>query len=66
MALMAPLQACCRLALTCVRGAANAAPAAFEIPRKAISYGDNLPSVWWKLHTRHAPKRRKPTAPAAL
>lgn len=45
--------------LTCIRGAANAADNAFEIPRKAISYGDSLAGYWWKLHMKH---RRKDPA----
>lgn len=47
-----------RSALTCVRGAANTADNAFEIPRKAISYGDNLLGYFWKLHMKHARKQR--------
>ena len=54
-----------RLALTCVRGAANAAPSAFEIPRKAISHGDNALTLLWKLHTRHTPKPHQFKVPAA-
>ena len=45
--------------LTCIRGAANGADNAFEIPRKAISYGDSLAGYWWKLHMKH---RRKDSA----
>jgi peptidoglycan/xylan/chitin deacetylase (PgdA/CDA1 family) len=45
--------------LTCIRGAANGAHNAFEIPRKAISYGDSLAGYWWKLHMKH---RRKDPA----
>lgn len=45
-----------RTGLTCIRGAANTADNAFEIPRKAISYGDNLIGVAWKLHFKHARK----------
>jgi peptidoglycan/xylan/chitin deacetylase (PgdA/CDA1 family) len=43
-------------ALTCIRGAANSADNVFEIPRKAISYGDNLVGYAWKLHMKHARK----------
>lgn len=46
-----------RSALTCVRGAANGAANRFEIPRKAVSYGDSLAGVWWKLHFKHRVKR---------
>lgn len=49
-------QAGYRTGLTCIRGAANTADNPFEIPRKAISYGDNLLGVAWKLHVKHARK----------
>lgn len=49
-----------RLGLTCIRGAANTADNALEIPRKAISYGDNLAGYVWKLHMKHARKGKKP------
>lgn len=42
--------------LTCIRGAANFADNPFEIPRKAISYGDNVLGFAWKLHMKHARK----------
>jgi len=45
-----------RSALTCIRGAANEADNPLEIPRKAISYGDNLVGYAWKLHMKHARK----------
>lgn len=45
-------------ALTCIRGAANTADNPFEIPRKAISYGDNLFGFFWKLEMKHARKDR--------
>jgi len=35
--------------LTCIRGTADRAENAYEIPRKAISYGDTVPGLWWKL-----------------
>ena len=47
-----------RSALTCIRGAANQADNRFEIPRKAISYGDNLIGYFWKLHMKHRRKDR--------
>jgi peptidoglycan/xylan/chitin deacetylase (PgdA/CDA1 family) len=47
-----------RSGLTCIRGAANTAENIFEIPRKAISYGDNLIGYFWKLHMKHARKDR--------
>lgn len=43
-------------AMTCLRGAANTAPNRFEIPRKAISFGDNLLGYFWKLHVKHPRK----------
>ena len=45
-------------ALTCSRGAANTAPNPFEIPRKAVSYGDNLFGVFWKLAVKNQRKDR--------
>lgn len=45
-------------AVTCSRGAANTAPNPFEIPRKAISYGDSLLGVWWKLALKNRRKDR--------
>lgn len=52
-----------RLALTCVRGAANTANNAWEIPRKGISWGDNVLGMAWKLHAKNA--RKGGLAPAA-
>lgn len=49
-----------RLGLTCIRGAANTADNPFEIPRKAVSFGDTLPGYFWKLHMKHARKDKKP------
>jgi peptidoglycan/xylan/chitin deacetylase (PgdA/CDA1 family) len=49
-------------ALTCIRGAANSAVNPFEIPRKAISYGDNLLGYFWKLHMKHQRKDNRPVA----
>lgn len=45
-----------RLGLTCIRGAANYAKNPFEIPRKAISYGDNFLGYLWKIHQKNVPK----------
>lgn len=61
----AVIEAGYRLGLTCIRGAANTADNAFEIPRKAISYGDTLPGYFWKLHMKHARKDRKTADPYA-
>lgn len=57
-------QAGYRSALTCIRGAANTADNAFEIPRKAVSWGDNLLGYAWKLHMKHARKDRPGSADA--
>jgi len=46
-------------ALTCIRGAANYAVNPWEIPRKAISWGDSLAGYAWKLHRKHRPKDRR-------
>ncbi len=45
-------------AVTCSRGAAGTAPNAFEIPRKAISYGDSLLGFFWKLAVKNRRKDR--------
>ncbi|HPE59530.1 MAG TPA: polysaccharide deacetylase family protein [Thiolinea sp.] len=45
-----------RAGLTCIRAAANHAHNPFELPRKAISYGDSLAGYAWKLHVKHARK----------
>lgn len=43
-------------ATTCLRGAAAAVDHPLVLPRKAISFGDNLLGYWWKLAIKHAPK----------
>lgn len=45
-----------RLALTCIRGAANLAENPYEIPRKGISYGDDLIGYAWKLLAKNERK----------
>jgi len=45
-------------ALTCSRGAANTAPNPWEIPRKAVSYGDNRLGLLWKLAVKNRRKDR--------
>ena len=45
-----------RTALTCIRGSANTAENRYEIPRKAISYGDNLIGFMWKIHAKNKRK----------
>lgn len=47
-----------KAALTCSRGAANTAPNPFEIPRKAVSWGDNLLGFLWKLQVKNRRKDR--------
>lgn len=49
-------QAGYRSATTCLRGAATAADHPLVLPRKAISYGDNLIGFVWKLAVKNAPK----------
>lgn len=46
-----------RTAVSCVRASATPEDDPLTLPRKAISYGDTLPGVWWKLHMKHQPKR---------
>ncbi len=43
-------------AVTCQRGAATPAFDALALPRKAISYGDDLMGFLWKLYAKDAPK----------
>jgi peptidoglycan/xylan/chitin deacetylase (PgdA/CDA1 family) len=43
-------------ATTCLRGAATRLDHPLALPRKAISYGDNLIGYWWKLAMKDAPK----------
>jgi peptidoglycan/xylan/chitin deacetylase (PgdA/CDA1 family) len=45
-----------RAALTCIRGAATAADDPYVLPRKGISYGDNLIGYAWKLHMKNRKK----------
>jgi peptidoglycan/xylan/chitin deacetylase (PgdA/CDA1 family) len=45
-----------RTGLTCIKGPANTAYNPLEIPRKAISYGDNLIGFAWKLHVKNKRK----------
>lgn len=54
-----------RCGLTCIRAAANYAKNPFELPRKAISYGDTLVGYLWKLHAKNVPKGEKPPARVA-
>ncbi|MCB1785805.1 MAG: polysaccharide deacetylase family protein [Chromatiaceae bacterium] len=43
-------------AVSCQRGAATPAFDALALPRKAISYGDNLAGFFWKLSMKDKPK----------
>lgn len=45
-----------RSGLTCIKGPANTAHNPLEIPRKAISWGDNLIGFAWKLHVKNKRK----------
>lgn len=43
-------------ATTCLRGAAEPIDNPLALPRKGISYGDDLIGYFWKLSVKHAPK----------
>jgi peptidoglycan/xylan/chitin deacetylase (PgdA/CDA1 family) len=44
-------------ALSCLRGSAYPGQEdPYQIPRKAISYGDSLAGFWWKLHMKNRKK----------
>jgi len=45
-----------RSAMTCLRGAATRVDHPLLLPRKAISFGDNLLGFAWKLQVKHRPK----------
>lgn len=44
-------------AVTCLRAAATPAFDPLLLPRKAISYGDNLAGYFWKLQMKDKPKQ---------
>ncbi|HJV73375.1 MAG TPA: polysaccharide deacetylase family protein [Noviherbaspirillum sp.] len=44
-------------ATTCERAAATPADDPLTLPRKAVSWGDSLIGVLWKMHFKNAPKR---------
>jgi peptidoglycan/xylan/chitin deacetylase (PgdA/CDA1 family) len=46
-----------RSGVTCERAAASDRDDPLTLPRKAISYGDNLAGFLWKLHTHHEPRK---------
>jgi peptidoglycan/xylan/chitin deacetylase (PgdA/CDA1 family) len=55
-------------ATTCERAAATPEDDLLSLPRKAVSRGDSLLGVWWKLRFKDSPKRppvRRPTEPTA-
>ena len=43
-------------ATTCVRGPAGSADDPLTLPRKAISWGDNLLGYFWRLHMKNTPR----------
>ncbi len=43
-------------ATTCVRARATSADDPLTLPRKAISWGDNLVGYFWRLHMKNAPR----------
>lgn len=55
-AIEAVAQAGYRSAVTCQRGAATAAFDPLALPRKAISWGDDVAGFLWKLYAKDAPK----------
>ena len=46
-----------RTGVTCQRATATADFDPLALPRKAVSFGDSLAGVLWKLHAKHRPKR---------
>lgn len=51
-------QAGFRGALSCIRGSAYPGREdPYQIPRKAISYGDTLAGFWWKVHMKNRKKQ---------
>jgi peptidoglycan/xylan/chitin deacetylase (PgdA/CDA1 family) len=45
-------------ATTCLRGPAEPSDHPLALPRKAISFGDNLIGYFWKLAVKNRPKPR--------
>ena len=46
-----------RSSVTCVRGAAYPGDDPYQLPRKAVSYGDSLAGFLWKIHCKNRRKR---------
>jgi len=46
-------------ALSCIRGDAKPSDDRFLLPRKAISFGDNLVGYFWKIHVKKQRKRAR-------
>ena len=44
-------------ATTCLRAPAGPADDPLTLPRKAVSYGDTLVGVLWKMHLKNTPKQ---------
>lgn len=44
-------------ATTCVRAPATPDDDPLTLPRKAVSWGDNLIGLWWRLHMKNTPKQ---------
>ena len=56
-AVLAVAEAGYTTAVTCERAPATSQDDLLTLPRKAISYGDNLLGFFWKLHVKNSPKR---------
>ncbi len=56
-ALHAVARAGYRTAVTCQRATATPDFDPLALPRKAVSFGDTLPGVLWKIHAKHRPKQ---------
>lgn len=56
-------------AVTCVRARSCPGDDPLALPRKAVSWGDTWPGVFWKLHMKNRPKgawpRRTPAEPSS-
>jgi peptidoglycan/xylan/chitin deacetylase (PgdA/CDA1 family) len=65
-AVAAAAQAGYASATTCVRARASGSDDALCLPRKAVSYGDTLPGVIWKLHFKNVPKETRLQRPGLV